>query len=209
VREVVVDAQEWDERYREKELVWSAGPNVFVEEELADLPPGRALDLAAGEGRNAIWLAERGWEVEAVEFSPVAIDKGRALAERRGVDVTWTEADLTLDPALEPADLVLIAYLQMSWDPFNGVLAHATSLLKPCGVLLVIAHARRNLEYGYGGPQDPALLPEPEPVAALLTDGGLVVDRAGEVVRRVESDEGTREAVDLLVRAHRPGMSRV
>ena len=56
-----MDAEAWNERYRDSELVWSAGPNQFVEAELSGLTPGRALDLAAGEGRNAIWLARRGW----------------------------------------------------------------------------------------------------------------------------------------------------
>ena len=56
-----MDANAWDERYAATELVWSAGPNQFVEHEVADLPPGRALDLACGEGRNARWLADRGW----------------------------------------------------------------------------------------------------------------------------------------------------
>ena len=60
-----MDAGEWDARYRDSELVWSAGPNQFVEECCADLPPGRAIDLAAGEGRNAIWLAEQGWDATA------------------------------------------------------------------------------------------------------------------------------------------------
>ena len=77
-----MDAAAWDERYAATELVWSAGPNQFVEQELADLPPGRALDLACGEGRNARWLAERGWQVTAMDFSPVAIEKGRRLAEQ-------------------------------------------------------------------------------------------------------------------------------
>ena len=77
-----MDADAWDVRYRESELVWSPGPNQFVEAELADLPPGRALDLAAGEGRNAIWLAEQGWQVTAVDFSQAGLDKGRSL--RRG-----------------------------------------------------------------------------------------------------------------------------
>ena len=75
-----MDAEAWNERYRTSELMWSAGPNQFVEAELADLAPGRAVDLAAGEGRNAIWLARRGWQVTAVDFSQVALDKGRAIA---------------------------------------------------------------------------------------------------------------------------------
>src|SRR4051794_41852696 len=75
-----MDAAAWDERYAATGLVWSAEPNRFVVAEMADLRPGRALDLAAGEGRNAIWLAVRGWRVTAVDFSAVAIDKGRRLA---------------------------------------------------------------------------------------------------------------------------------
>src|ERR1700712_1041252 len=78
-----MDAQTWDERYAAAGLVWSATPNQFVAAELAALPPGRALDLACGEGRNALWLADRGWQVTAVDFSRVALDKGRALAARQ------------------------------------------------------------------------------------------------------------------------------
>lgn len=75
-----MEATEWDRRYAEQELVWSAGPNQFLVEEAAGLAPGRALDVAAGEGRNAVWLAERGWRVTAVDFSTVGIDKGRRIA---------------------------------------------------------------------------------------------------------------------------------
>lgn len=198
-----MDAAAWDERYRERELVWSAEPNVFVEEEVGDLPPGRALDLAAGEGRNAIWLARRGWEVEAVEFSPVAIDKGRTLAERMQAEVTWSLADLTTEPALAPADLVLLVYLHLPEPEATRVLRHAAALVRPAGTLLVVGHARRNLTDGYGGPPDPDLLDEPDEVAATLLDAGLEVERAGEVTRTVETEDGVREAIDLLVRAHR------
>src|SRR6266480_6813861 len=62
-----VDADGWDQRYAGAELVWSAGPNRFVAEELADRPPGRVLDLASGEGRNALWLAARGWQATRSE----------------------------------------------------------------------------------------------------------------------------------------------
>ena len=64
-----MDQAAWDERYAGPELVWGAGPNCFVATELAGLSPGRALDLGTGEGRNAIWLAERGWQVTAVDGS--------------------------------------------------------------------------------------------------------------------------------------------
>ncbi len=71
-----MDASAWDARYAASDLVWSASPNRFVVEELAYVRPGRAVDLACGEGRNAIWLAQLGWQVTAVDFSQVALDKG-------------------------------------------------------------------------------------------------------------------------------------
>jgi len=64
-----MEAADWDARYAATDLVWSAAPNVWVEELVSGMPPGRALDIAAGEGRNALWLVEQGWEVEAVDFS--------------------------------------------------------------------------------------------------------------------------------------------
>jgi 2-polyprenyl-3-methyl-5-hydroxy-6-metoxy-1,4-benzoquinol methylase len=83
-----VDSQQWDERYSGTEFEWTTRPNQFVAAELADLPPGRALDLAAGEGRNTVWLAERGWQVTAVDFSRVGLEKGpqaeRGPQRRRG-----------------------------------------------------------------------------------------------------------------------------
>ena len=102
-----MDAEAWNDRYRDTDLVWSAGPNQFVQEEVADLPPGRAVDLAAGEGRNAIWLARQGWEVTAVDFSQAGLDKGRTLAGDVAVDwvcadaTTWRGDDSALDTAFQ------------------------------------------------------------------------------------------------------------
>lgn len=199
-----MDAASWDERYRDRELVWSAGPNAFVAEQLADHPRGRALDLAAGEGRNALWLAEQGFEVEAVEFSPVAIDKGRALAAHRGVAVTFTLADLTAPLVLAPADVVLLAYLQLPRPVERDLLGRVAALVAPGGTFLLIAHARRNLDDGVGGPQDPDLLPTVEEVTSAIQGTDLVIERAGEVTRDVEVEGERRTAIDLLVRAHRP-----
>jgi len=89
-----MDREAWNQRYADAELVWSAEANGFLVQEVADLPPGRALDLGAGEGRNAIWLGERGWRVTAVDFSGVGLQKARRLAEARGVEVNWIEANL-------------------------------------------------------------------------------------------------------------------
>src|SRR3954469_9993816 len=87
-----MDARAWDERYAASELIWSATPNRFVQADLPSLPPGRAVDLAAGEGRNALWLADRGWHVTAVAFSRVHLDKGRALHEQHQ-HAQWLEVD--------------------------------------------------------------------------------------------------------------------
>jgi SAM-dependent methyltransferase len=199
-----VDAAGWDGRYRAEELVWSAEPNVFVAEELADLPPGRALDLAAGEGRNALWLAGRGWDVEAVEFSRVALERASALAAQRGVELTLTLADVTDPPRLEPADLVLLAYLHLPRPEAERAVQFAASLVRPGGTFLLVAHARRNLVDGVGGPQDPGVLPDVDDLLDDLADTGLAIRRSEEVTRRVETDAGARDAIDVLIRAERP-----
>ena len=199
-----MDAAAWDERYAARGLVWAAGPNTVVVDEVAGLTPGRAIDLAGGEGRNALWLAEQGWDAELVEFSGVALEKARAIAEQRGVTVTTTLADATAGPDLRPADLVLVCYLQLPAEPLARALGHAASLVAPGGTLLVIAHERDNLEHGHGGPPDPAFLPTVDEVLAAVDGHGLTVERAGQVRRAVDTGDGPREAIDLLVRATRP-----
>jgi SAM-dependent methyltransferase len=194
-----VDSQEWDRRYAGAELVWTAEPNRFVVGELRDLAPGRALDVAAGEGRNAVWLAAQGWQVTAVDFSAVGLDKGRRLAEARGVTVDWVRADVRdYQPEAAAFQLVLVAYLQLREAELDGVLRRAATALAPGGVLLVVGHDLANLTEGAGGPQDPAVLHTPEAITRSL--GGLAVVRA-ERVRRPVADG--REAVDTLVRATR------
>jgi SAM-dependent methyltransferase len=78
-----MDAAAWDARYAGAELVWSAGPNVWVRELCAPMPPGVALDVAAGEGRNALWLVEQCWAVVATDFSAVGVDRMNEIADRR------------------------------------------------------------------------------------------------------------------------------
>ena len=190
-------AEEWDERYAEKQQ-WSAGPNALIAELLADLPPGDAVDLAAGEGRHALWLAGLGWRVTAVDFSGVGLDRGRA---QPGADrVTWVTADVTTWSA-EPAslDLVLVAYLHLPEAETVTLLSGAVGWLRPGGRLLVLGHDVENIERGVGGPQEPAVLHSVDrlaPVAGLLD-----VDRL-EQVRR-ETPAGT--ALDTLLWGRRPG----
>jgi SAM-dependent methyltransferase len=87
-----MDSIEWDRRYGGRELLWTGEPNRFLVAETAALRPGSALDLACGEGRNAVWLAEQGWRVTGVDFSEVALEKARGLADARGVDAGWVAA---------------------------------------------------------------------------------------------------------------------
>src|SRR5215217_8837648 len=106
-----MDNRGWDIRHSGSELVWTAEPNRFLAAEAADLTPARALDLACGEGRNAVWLAERGWRVTGVDFSQVGLDKGALLAQERGVTVEWLRADLVEHvPPARAFDLVAILY---------------------------------------------------------------------------------------------------
>jgi SAM-dependent methyltransferase len=197
-----MERADWDRRYGAAELVWTAAPNRFVVEELTGLAPGRALDLGAGEGRNAVWLAEQGWQVTAVDFSPVGLVKGRRLADARGVTVEWVTEDLRdYQPAPRAYDLVLVAYLQLRQAELAGVLHGARAALAPGGTLLVVGHDVVNLVEGVGGPQDPDVLYTPASIAAELS--GLDIRRAGRVRRPVKTDAGLREAVDTLVRAVR------
>lgn len=198
-----IGRDEWNRRYAGSELLWTARPNRVLVAETAGLTPGRALDLACGEGRNAVWLAEQGWQVSGVDFSDVALAKARELAAARGVEIDWTQADL-LDyrPEQGAYDLVLLFYLQLPAPQRRPVVRTAAGALAAGGRLLLVAHDSSNLELGYGGPQDAAVLYTAADVVTDL-DGGLEIERAEVVERPVDTSEGERIALDALVRARR------
>ena len=89
-----MDRHAWDDRYRDREWLWTVDANRFVVQEVTGLAAGKALDLAAGEGRNAVWLAKQGWDVTAVDFSSVALKRAGELALREGVEIATVAADL-------------------------------------------------------------------------------------------------------------------
>ncbi len=200
-----MEREDWNARYAASELVWGAAPNRFVEAELRDLHPrGRALDLACGEGRNAIWLAKLGWTVTAVDYSRVALERGRRLAVEQGVEVEWIEADVTgFVPPAGAFQLVVIAYLHLPPPDLRVVLAHAAATLCPGGTLFMIGHARRNLSDGVGGPQEAAILWEPAEIAHEIAAVGLSVRRVEHVRRPVDTPAGTKDAIDTVLRAER------
>jgi SAM-dependent methyltransferase len=200
-----MDREEWNRRYAGRELVWTAKPNRFLVAETSGLAPGRALDLACGEGRNAVWLAEHGWRVTGVDFSERALEKAEELARVRGVECRWVAADLGgYRPDARAYELVLLFYLQVPAPLRRSVLRAAADAVAAAGTLLLVAHDRDNIEHGHGGPQYPEVLMTAEDVVGDLAGTGLRVERAERVERPVDTPEGERIALDALVRAARP-----
>lgn len=186
--------QEWDAKYAAKPDLWKRGPNALLAGLLAGSPPGRAVDLACGDGRHAAWLASRGWSVTAVDFSPGALGQ----AGNRDTAVEWVEADArSWRPERADLDLVLVAYLHLPQEELRAVLATAASWLAPTGRLVYLGHAAENFEHGVGGPPEPEVLPGIVDLAPAAS--GLYVYSLRHVFR--EADEGT--AIDILLDAGR------
>jgi SAM-dependent methyltransferase len=194
-------SETWDARYADRPLVWGREANRFVQEELASLTPGRALDLGSGEGRNAVWLAARGWDVVALDFSRVATERARALAADVGVAVDARCADVLEVELPEAAfDLVLASYLQLLPDQRRTIVRRAAAALRPGGTFLLVAHDLRNLEEGHGGPSTETVLWTVDEVVDELGQT-FEIERADVVEREV--DDAERPALDTLVRARR------
>jgi SAM-dependent methyltransferase len=189
------DAAHWDARYADNTRLWPSAPNATVADLLTPLRSGRVLDVGTGEGRHAVWLATQGWDVTAVDFSAVGVDKGRREAEVRGLAVDWVVADARewSPPEGTAYDLVLVAYLHLEDD----VLSRTRDWLAPGGRLVILGHARRNLTDGVGGPQDPRLLHTEEQLRAAAED--LTIERLEEVLR--PTAEG--DAIDIMLVARR------
>ena len=195
-----MEREDWNRRHGESGQLFGVDPNRFLVAEVDGLAPGRALDLACGAGRNAVWLAEQGWQATGVDFSDVAIDNARRLAGERGVAVEWLVADLgEWEPAADAFDLVVVLYLHLPAEERRSIMRRAAAALAGGGTILVVGHHSANIAEGTGGPQDPRVLFTAEDIAADLE--GLDVEKAERVLRPVE---GERDAVDALVRARRP-----
>lgn len=200
-----VDATGWDERYGQARQ-WSEEPNRLAAELIGPLPPGRAVDVAAGEGRMAIWLAARGWHVEAVDFSGVGLQRGQQNAPPEAV-IDWQVADVRTH-ALGNAtvDLALVLYLHLPHDEIVDVLRRAALAVRPGGHLLVLGHDRENLTRGVGGPQDPAILHDVVVLGSAAVLGNPEdwrIDRLEQVDRPVVAGTVAGTAVDTLLWAQR------
>ena len=196
-----MDAGAWDERYAQARQ-WSEEPNALAAELLGPLPPGSAVDLAAGEGRMALWLASRGWRVDAVDFSAVGLQRGQQNAPA-GADISWRVADVrTHELGRGTVDLALVLYLHLPHDEIVDVLRRAGEAVRPGGHLLVLGHDRENLTRGIGGPQDPDILHDVPTLGSSAVLGDLEhwrIDRLEQVER--PTPNGT--AVDTLLWAQR------
>jgi SAM-dependent methyltransferase len=201
-----MDADAWDERYLATESLWGVEPNRFVRQQCERLPVGEALDLACGEGRNALWLAQLGWRVTGLDFSEVAIERAQTLTatqpELLQLRLAWRVQDVTaFVPKPASVDLVLVTYVHIPGPELNTMLSRGATALRPGGHLLVVGHDRRNLAEGVSGPQDIQLLYDPEGIRQLLADDcGLAV----EIARTVERPTDAGIALDTLVRARKP-----
>lgn len=196
-REPGHDAQHWDERYAASDRLWSGDPNPTVAQIVGPMAPGRALDLGAGEGRHAVWLARSGWRVTAVDFSAIGLGRGRSAPGGEAVD--WIVADVRewRPPPATAYDLILVAFLHLADDVFGRL----AEWLAPGGAVVVIGHALRNLTDGVGGPRDPRLL---------YTEAKLERAAAGldvEELREVRRDTDAGTAIDLVLVARRSPMA--
>lgn len=165
-----MDAADWDHKYEGRELVYGEAPNATLVEVATTLKRGRALDLASGQGRNAIWLATRGWTVDAVDFSSVALTKASRVAASAPRSVrerlTWVHADVTQLSTEPNYDLVLMFYLHLTPEVRRTAVSTAVSALKPDGILMILGHHAENIESGVGGPQEAEILYTPEDLAS-------------------------------------------
>ena len=193
----------WDERHREGDFE-GEGPNPTLVLGVAGLLPGTALELAAGSGTNAVWLAGQGWRTTAVDWSPVGLANGHAKAQAAGVEVEWLERDLfAWSPPVRSFDLVVIVYLHVPPDERAKIYSRAAAAVAPRGRLLVVGHDRLNATEGEGGPPDTVRLFTADEIAheLLAVDPMLVVERS-EIVRRVLPPG--RGPIDSLLVLHRP-----
>ena len=197
--------EQWDARYAASPSVWSITPNEFVVEFLSDLPAGTVIDLAGGEGRNALWLAGHGWKAEVADFSHVALDKFTARATEEGLSERCfaTLADATTETAyaLAPADLGLIAYLQIDAEGLSDSIAGLTEALAPGAKLFGVWHARENLTEGFGGPQNPAMLPTLDELREACERAGLTIHTLELRERHFETEGVARVGIDVVLLA--------
>ena len=202
-----MDNTSWVKKYDTEAFVYTKDVNKFVVELCGPLKPGTAIDVAGGEGRNAVWLAEQGWRVEVIDFAPNALAKALALAAERGVEgrVIATEASaLDFTAKLAPVDLAVVAYLHIYSHQLAQALRQTMAALKPGGHLMGVWHALENLEHNSHGPQNPDSLPSVESLTALCAELGIEILTLENRDGFVRTDDGPKPSVTVVLLAQKP-----
>jgi SAM-dependent methyltransferase len=167
------DRRHWEERYATPEYIYGKEPVGFLKENVGLLPRGRAIVLAMGEGRNAVFLAEEGFEVEGCDISTNALEKARRLARERGVELRAFQADLE-DYQLPRQSYDVVAcfyYLQRDLIP------QMKRSLRPGGMIIMETYTKDNLRYGFSGPKNPEYLLDTNELLHLFSDLKVVLYR--------------------------------
>ncbi|MEU6037788.1 class I SAM-dependent methyltransferase [Actinomadura sp. NPDC047616] len=200
-RGTTTDTQFWDERYRSRDRLFSGAPNGVLVTEVADLPPGQALDVGCGEGADALWLARRGWLVTAVDISRVALERAAAQAAGVTPNVAWARADLTTTaPPVGAFDLVSAQYFPLPRRPDHAALRSLLNAVAPGGTLLVVSHDLADLPPG--DEFDPSSYYQPAEIAELLDATWTVLVNETRP-RTTPPPAGTRHTHDTVLRAQR------
>ena len=194
----------WDAKYSTDDFIYTKTANRFIVEFCEPLQPGKAIDLAGGEGRNTVWLAEQGWTVENVDISAIGLKKCEAFARERGVSdrvKTLCASGANFSSTLAPVDLGIVPYLQVPGELLAASLKNLVAQIKSGGRLVGVWHALENLQGGFGGPQDPQVLPSVESMTRLLTTLNLDVAVCELRDGQVQTKDGLKPSITLVVSA--------
>ena len=190
----------WNQRYQAVDGLWSRDPNALLTEFVASLAQGRALDLGAGEGRNAIWLAKRGWRVTVLDVSAVALTRAAERAAEEGVELDCVEADWReYRPAPASHELVVISFMHPEPAERVYMFERARDTLAPGGHLFVVGVDL--VDHGRRGPPDPERLYTTERLRRALE--GFDVLRCESVSSVAEHKQGRPRVVDVVATARK------
>lgn len=194
----------WNTRFSAEGYLFGKRPNAFLESQAHRLKPGmRALSVADGEGRNSVWLARQGLEVTAFDFSPVGVEKARALAREAGVQVDHHQSDIFSWP-WQPAhyDVVAAIFIQfLTPEQRTEIFRRFRETLRPGGLLIVQGYRPEQLGYGTGGPPQVENLYTVELLHELLCEWEILhLASHDDVVDEGAGHSGMSALIDVVAR---------